>query len=79
MTDYFDKPTVGRDDDGNMVIILKDGAAASYKHGKWQPGLLWSGRTIMEFYQVNDDSTLEAVLAQADSALKTSRLPRDRW
>lgn len=63
-------PTVGRDDDGNMIIMTDDGLAATFLQGEWQPGLKFSTRTIDGMEHVSDPQEVQQILEQASEALQ---------
>lgn len=63
-------PTIGRDDEGNVVVMTKDGLAATYKNGEWFPGLQFSSRKIQNLDQVTDPDERQLILGQAQEALK---------
>lgn len=79
MTGDYQKsaPNVAEDEYGNMFIMTRDGAAASYYREEWQPGILWDGRDIMNFSRILDAQQIDVLMAQADSALRASLQPRD--
>jgi len=72
-------PIVGEDEYGSMFIMTRDGAAASYFKGTWQPGITFEGRDLMEFVKITDPERIRTVVVQADAALRTSLRPRDAW
>jgi hypothetical protein len=63
---------MGRDEDGTMYIICGDGSAASFRDGRWPPGIPWSGRTICEYRAVESQAQIEKYLIEASSALQES-------
>jgi hypothetical protein len=69
-------PILGVDEYGS-IFIMSRGAAASYFRGEWKPGIIWEGRDLMNFSKILDAQEIEVLMAQADSALRASLLPRD--
>jgi hypothetical protein len=64
-------PKIGVDEFGNKMIITKDGLAATFKDGKWEPGFLFGGRAFMnDFSQVTDPVERDQILTHAADALR---------
>jgi hypothetical protein len=70
-------PMIGEDEYGNMMVLTRDGAAATFTEGRWQPGLLFPvalpDDRRDEFNAVTDEQKREAILAAAADALRESR------
>jgi hypothetical protein len=78
--DYdHNSPRVGEDEYGSMFIMTRDGAAASYFKGEWQPGIIFEGRDLLQFARIDDPEEIRTFMVQADSALRTSLKPRNTW
>jgi hypothetical protein len=80
-TDVTDdpEPSIGKDEFGNMVILTRDGVAATFKDGRWQPGVLFTlvpPRSRDEFTEVTDEQERERILRAATDALRECRR---RW
>lgn len=63
-------PTVGKDDDGNMIIMTEDGLAATFLRGDWQPGLKFSARKMDDMEYVSDPQEVQQITEQASEALR---------
>jgi len=64
------EPDVDKDEFDNMVVITRDGLAATFssRRGRWEPGLLFSD--MNEFTQVTDQHERERILIAAADALR---------
>ena len=70
------KPNISKDEFGNMIILTSDGVAATFKDGRWQPGLLFTlplPRSRDEFSQVTDEQERARILDAATDALREFR------
>jgi hypothetical protein len=68
-------PNVAVDEYGKVIVITREGAAASYVRGQWHPGISFEARDVMNLSVILDAGTVGNVLAQADAALKASLEP----
>jgi hypothetical protein len=61
-------PSVGRGEDGEIVIIDYDGWAASFDDGQWFPGIRFD--EILGFIDVRDPVAVKALIDEAREALR---------
>jgi hypothetical protein len=62
-------PTIGKYEGAGWIVVLDQGRAASYRDGRWQPGVAFQSRTILEFDQVLDPDERARILAEAEPYL----------
>jgi WD domain, G-beta repeat len=68
-------PRVGEDEFGNMMVVTKDGLAATFKDGRWQPGFLFHALSWMnEFWMITDQHKKDLILSAAADALREFKL-----
>jgi hypothetical protein len=66
-------PIIGRDPDDGSIVVLDSGRTASLKNGKWQPGVLFYNRRLLEdFVSVIDPVEVAQIMNDAADALRMS-------
>jgi len=59
------------DEFGYMMVLTADGLAATFKDGRWQPGLLFGALSLMnDFWQITDQQEKDLILSAAANALR---------
>jgi hypothetical protein len=62
---------VVEDEFGYMMVLTADGLAATFKDGRWQPGLLFGSLSLMnDFWQITDQHKKDLILSASGDALR---------
>jgi hypothetical protein len=66
-------PIIGRDPDDGSIVILDSGRTASFKDGRWQPGVLFGNDQLLDdFIDVSDPTEIARIMDEAADVLRRS-------
>ena len=68
---------VDHDPEDGSIVVFDDPRRATFKDGKWHPGILFSSAYMMEYFrQVRDPREIARIVFDAEDVLNESAKPR---